>query len=407
MAESTPYLLPNTQGRYVTVPVTNTSGEVYRINDDGTRTIYADYAIVNGKINPPKASTFASEEFKNNLAQNPQGYNSTISNSIVQASGGTTQTPAPNPDQQGGSTPIAPTPTTANVSGIMRYPLTMDDGQDKIKFVPLELIKSTFTSGQSIEVKSPSYKALGENIFIGIQGSITDANGVTWGSGELNVIQKNLVNASLKAMENGVAGVNEALENFQNSLYGTGGQLSNALKGLGQLYLAEQAVGVGGLLSRTTGQVLNPNLELLFQGPTLRTFQFQFKMSPRNKSEADAVKRIIKTFKRRMAVKKESTGLFLKAPNVFQIQYLKGESEVHRSLPLIKVCALLNFSVDYTPNGSYMTFDGGENGDPEASMVTYVLSMAFQEIEPIYDTDYDTFNYGEGLDTVPNHPIGA
>jgi hypothetical protein len=407
MAESTPYLLPNTQGRYVTVPVTNISGEVYRINDDGTRTIYADYFVENGNT-VLEASTFASQEFQRNVAEGSQGYRQTIGNSIIQASGTTPQQiAAPNPAQQGGSTPITPTQTAVSSGGMMRYPLTMDDGQDKIKFTPLELIKSTFTSGQSIEIKSPSYKALNENIFIGIQGSITDSNGVTWGAGELNVIQKNLVNASLNAMKNGAAGVNQALEEFQSSLYQSGGELSNNLLGLGQLYLAEQAVGVGGLLSRTTGQVLNPNLELLFQGPTLRTFQFQFKMSPRNKNEADTVKRIIKTFKKRMAVKKESTGLFLKAPNVFQIQYLKGESDIHKSLPLIKVCALLNFSVDYTPNGSYMTFGDGQNGDPEASMVTYVLSMAFQEIEPIYDADYDTFNYGTGLQTVPNHPIGA
>ena len=73
MAESTPYLLPNTQGRYVTVPVTNTSGEVYRINDDGTRTIYADYFVENGNT-ILESSTFASEEFNRNLAQNSQGY---------------------------------------------------------------------------------------------------------------------------------------------------------------------------------------------------------------------------------------------------------------------------------------------------------------------------------------------
>ena len=405
MAESTPYLLPNTQGRYVTVSVTNTSGEVYRINDDGTRTIYADYFVENGNT-ILEASSFASEEFNNNLAQNSQGYRSTIGNSVIQATGGSTQSPAPNSDQQGGSTPIAPTPAAVSSGGVMRYPLSMEDGQDKIKFTPLELIKSSFNGGQ-IEIKAPEYKSLDENIFIGIQGSITDSNGVTWGSGEINEIQKNLVNASLNAMKNGIDGVNKELETLERRLAKGKSNLAKDLLGLGQLYLAEQAVGVGGLLSRATGQVLNPNLELLFQGPTLRTFQFQFKMSPRNKEEADTVKKIIKTFKRRMAVKKESPGLFLKAPNVFKIQYLKGMN-VHKSVNLIKVCALLNFSVDYTPNGTYMTFGGGENGDDEASMVTYVLSMAFQEIEPIYESDYDTFNYGIQNDTsISNHPIGA
>lgn len=401
MAESTPYLLPNTQGRYVTVTVTNTSGEVYRINDDGTRTIYADYFVENGNT-ILEASAFASEEFNRNLAQNSQGYRSTIGNSIIQASGGPTQTAAPNPDSQGGSTPITPTPAASTSSGTMRYPLSMEDGQDKIKFSPLELIK---TQLDSVSLTSPTYKRItGEDIFIGIQGSITDQNTVTWGSGELNELQKDLVNTSLNVMKKGGKGVEEAISEAQTTL--TDEKQIGKLKGLGQLYFAEQATGVGGLLSRATGSVLNPNLELLFQAPTLRTFQFQFKMSPRNKGEADTVKRIIRTFKRRMAAKKDADGLFLKAPNVFKIQYLKAMS-LHQSINLIKVCALLNFAVDYTPNGTYMTFGGGENGDEESSMVTYNLSMSFQEIEPIYESDYTgEFKYGDG-EIVKTHPIGA
>jgi hypothetical protein len=203
-------------------------------------------------------------------------------------------------------------------------------------------------------------------------------------------------------MQGGMDFVNKKLEQFQKNINNQGS--ISKLKGLGQLYLAEQATGTAGLQSRITGSVLNPNLELLFQGPELRTFQFQFKMSPRSKDEADIVKKIIKEFKRNMAVKNE--GLFLKAPNVFKIQYLKG-MEVHQSINLIKVCALLNFAVDYTPNGSYMTFGGGENGDPEASMVTYNLSMTFQEIEPIYQNDYTKFDYGDGEQTIDNHQIGA
>jgi len=404
MAESTPYLLPNTQGRYVTVPVTNTSGEVYRINDDGTRTIYADYFVENGNT-VLEASTFASQEFQRNVAEGSQGYRQTIGNSIIQASGTTPQQiAAPNPDQQGGSTPVNPSPTgTTTSSSMLKYPLKIDDTQDKIKFVPLELIK---TSLSEVSLVAPKYtKPLGEDttIFIGIQGSITDQNTVTWGAGELNELQKDLVNTSLNIMNKGGKGIEEGIAKAQEGLSST--ETVGKLKGLGQLYFAEQATGVGGLLSRATGSVLNPNLELLFQAPTLRTFQFQFKMSPRNKNEADEVKKIIRTFKRRMAAKRGEGGLFLKAPNVFKIQYLKGSS-VHQSINLIKVCALLNFAVDYTPNGSYMTFGDGENGDTEASMVTYNLSMSFQEIEPIYDTDYTKFEYGDG-EIISEHKIGA
>ena len=404
MAESTPYLLPNTQGRYVTSG-TATNGSVFRLNDDGTRDLYADYFVEPNGTTTIVASEFASSEFNNNLAQNSQGYRSTIGNSVIQATGGSTQSSAPNPDQQGGSTPIAPTPTPgAAPAGILRYPLSIEDGQDKIQFSPLELIK---TQLNNISLTSPTYKPIeNETIFIGIQGSITDQNSVTWGSGELNELQKDLVNTSLNIMKTGGKGVEEAISEAQSLL--TDDKQVGKLKGLGQLYFAEQAMGVGGLLSRASGSVLNPNLELLFQAPTLRTFQFQFKMSPRNKEEADTVKKIIRTFKRRMAAKKDNDGLFLKAPNVFKIKYLKGMN-IHKSINLIKVCALLNFAVDYTPNGTYMTFGGGENGDEEASMVTYNLAMTFQEIEPIYESDYTKdFEYGDGEKIkVSDNKIGA
>ena len=49
----------------------------------------------------------------------------------------------------------------------------------------------------------------------------------------------------------------------------------------------------------------------------------------------------------------------------------------------IKPCALTGFSVNYTPEGSYMTYaDGG-------SMTGYDLSLTFKEIEPIYRDDQE------------------
>jgi hypothetical protein len=162
-------------------------------------------------------------------------------------------------------------------------------------------------------------------------------------------------------------------------------------------YLAGQAASLNNVLARTDNVVLNPNLELLFQGPQLRPFSFQFKMSARSKPEANEIKSIIKYFKYHMAVRKE-TGLFLRAPHVFTIRYLKGEIDNHPGINLIsptndtKACALTNCSVDYTPLGSYATYEDG-------TMAAYTLSLQFQEITPIYDTDY-----AEG--PAASHPIG-
>ena len=49
----------------------------------------------------------------------------------------------------------------------------------------------------------------------------------------------------------------------------------------------------------------------------------------------------------------------------------------------IKACALTSLNVNYTPDGSYMTYE--TNG----SMVGYDLQMSFQEIEPVFNDDQD------------------
>ena len=74
-------------------------------------------------------------------------------------------------------------------------------------------------------------------------------------------------------------------------------------------YFAGQAVGAN-VFTRATGTVVNPNLELLFSGPRLRTFQFNFTLTPRSEEEATMVRKIIKFFKRTSAPSLSSSGLF-------------------------------------------------------------------------------------------------
>jgi hypothetical protein len=285
-------------------------------------------------------------------------------------------------------------------SGIFSYPVNMDSKQDRIGFAVLQYPKQSLSDVGNFpldSLKSPSGKisdyipvASEPVVYLPIQSGISDTNAVEWGGAELNAIQKYFATLSLNVMNKGGAAVETALGDAMNTIYSNKGQIFGNLVGAGKLALAEQATGAQGLLSRVTGNVLNPNLELLFRGPTLRPFQFQFKLSPRTKQEADRVKEIIKFFKKNMAVQK-NTDLFLRAPYVFGIEYQKGTvNDPHPSIGKIKPCALQAFNVDYTPLGSYMTFD-----DEEGTMVSYNLSMQFQEIVPITSADYDD-----------NHSIG-
>ena len=88
-----------------------------------------------------------------------------------------------------------------------------------------------------------------------------------------------------------------------------------------------------------------------------------------------------------MSVKTSTSNVFLKSPFVFDIKYVTydndGTDTLHPSISRIKTCALLSCDVDYTPDGSYMTFNDGTR-----TMTSYGLSLRFSELEPIYSTHY-------------------
>ncbi len=278
----------------------------------------------------------------------------------------------------------------------IKYPKEMTEEQDKIKFTAVEITKGNFGGeGLNFEFGSITYTPKAGSVMLAIQAPISDQNSVDWGPDSVNALDAALFNKSLGLMTS---------QTFDEA----GKQLSSAANSLMdimktnqsriQRYLAGQAASINNVLSRTDGAILNPNLELLFQGPQLRPFTFSFKMSARRKEEADDIKKIIKYFKYFMAVRKEKNNIFLRAPYVFAIEYLHKNS-THPGMNLIssrdkngnikKACALTNCSVDYTPLGSYATYADG-------TMVSYTLSLQFQEITPVYDTDYNDYP----------HPIG-
>ena len=126
-------------------------------------------------------------------------------------------------------------------------------------------------------------------------------------------------------------------------------------------------------------------MELLFNGVTLRSFNFTFDLAPRDEPESLIIKKIIRVFKKYMAAKTTSAnsgnGLFIASPDVFQLTYKKGNTD-HPFLHTFKPMALLNASVNYTGSGVYATY---RDGTP----VHMQLSLSFQELNPIYNEDYD------------------
>ena len=265
--------------------------------------------------------------------------------------------------------------------------------QDRIRFTMRRSEGSDidFNLGARQRFKRKRGQPISGSVTLPMQPGITDANAVDWNPQQLNAVQAFGAGASLRLMNSGNVG--EMFTRGGQILKNVAAELTDPQKGREynaalKVYLAQQAVGVQGLLSRTQGAVLNPNMELLFNAPALRPFTFNFVLSPRDESEAKQVKQIIRFFKQGMSVKTSNT-IFLKAPHVFDVRYQtfdKSGNEIqdHPSLNRIKTCALTGFNVDYTPSGSYMTFN-----DEERTMTQYAVQMNFTELNPIYEDDYN------------------
>ena len=230
------------------------------------------------------------------------------------------------------------------------------------------------------------------HITLPIPDGVSDMNKVSFGDGNLNPVQALLADDVTSAlMGEKVTGVsfNEELKKTFESTKKFKGEVKEAIGG----FFSAKTLGMDKdeLIARTQGRIFNNNLELLFKGPTLRTFNFRFKMSPRDESEIRQVMKIIKAFKQSSAVQKSKNGIFMVTPNTYKLEFKKGGrglgNKNHMFLPKVKECALLQIAVDYMPEGSYMTY---ENEDPslEGSMVTYVMTLSFQELEPLFNDDY-------------------
>ncbi len=261
------------------------------------------------------------------------------------------------------------------------YPTTLrssDQDRVRISVLKYEPKKLGGRSGLGFAGRSAALGRSVGDVTLPIPGGISDKNATEWGQGKMSALDIAKSDAVKSFLTDGAGATAESIQESLTAAGQAGGDVTTAMANI----FTQQLTGTTDLLSRTEGAVMNPNMELLFRSPALRPFSFTWRLSPRDRGESMTIMRIIRMFKQSMAPKKTTAQLFLKAPNTYKIQYLSGSSD-HKFLPKIKECALNDFSVNYTPDGNYMTYDN-------SSMLAYEISFSFTEIEPIYNNDMDS-----------------
>ena len=258
--------------------------------------------------------------------------------------------------------------------------------------------------------------------------SIKDMNQVDWGSGAMSGLAASVMGPAINALLGGGsrAGVDAAIDetgakNFAAQILaytrgtreGIADSVSQLMKGLGdknfRRYEMVNAIaqGVAALginievdqaITRVSGAVRNPNLELLFKSPTLRNFSFTIRLTPRSSDESKRIRMIIRALKQHSAAKvnpqlfkgntsSDGSNFLLGSPDVFKLRYIKAKTQKDiKGLNKFKTCALNSISVDYTGEvGRFAAYE--EDSQP----VTTIISLSFTELTPIYDVDYHEF----------------
>lgn len=211
---------------------------------------------------------------------------------------------------------------------------------------------------------------------------------------------KNLTNSAVGALRSAgasgfdkIKGAGDALQSAIGSLPYMGGArvIREFVQATGGDSLSND--DVFGLIS---GAILNPNTELLFSGVDMRNFQLNFKLVPRNAQEAAQVNAIVAHFKKASLPDRVPEKIFgsdesikrnfIGVPKLVRVSFMSGSSE-HKQLPKFKMCAITQVDVNYTPDGVYATYKGGQP-------VAMNLSIGFQETKICFSDELDASGVG-------------
>lgn len=280
--------------------------------------------------------------------------------------------------------------------------------------------KSALSAGLQ---QSSNLEELLGTVYLPMPNSISDLNSVSWGRDDMNNLAAAATANTLGSIPGTAAaaatgsllgvGADKAIVAKQLMTLIRSGAVSPELESLIGASTASKLLKLGGygvetesILARGAGVVPNSNLEFLFESPTLRTFNFTYRLSPRSSEEAKVVRRILRFFKQGMAARKVSgksgqASFLLGTPNVFKLEFRTANNTGIDALNKFKTCALTSFRCDYSPDGFWSAYDEGQP-------ITTSMTMSFNELEPIYDTDYqsDIFTGRDDLTSISNNMVG-
>lgn len=145
--------------------------------------------------------------------------------------------------------------------------------------------------------------------------------------------------------------------------------------------VAGNLVGITGPMfqSLASGEISNPNIELLYNGPTLRSYSMNWTFAPKSAEEAENVYEIFRVMKQAHLPSKN--GGMLKVPHIFDMEVRLGEGS-NKYYQKFFSSALEAISIKQDSSGSHITLP---NGAPVISQ----MSCVFKEIRVTTAEDFE------------------
>ena len=218
--------------------------------------------------------------------------------------------------------------------------------------------------------------AMGNAVAGGVAGAMVDMSGLTGTASGISAEEIRMQDAAREAIQTGDYSTAREL------MAGGSGIFSQSISKVSGFLLGTE-LDTDTFLARTGGRVLNPNAEMLFQGPVIRDFTFSFVMIARSEKEGREIRKIIRFLKLGMAPKFQNN-TFIANPDVFLLEYKNGLREndildtVNRFNP--GGLALTTMNVDYAPNGYWSAYE-------DSQPVAVKMDLNFTELRPLYQGD--------------------
>jgi hypothetical protein len=187
------------------------------------------------------------------------------------------------------------------------------------------------------------------------------------------------------------AGVAAAITEMQNGgkLGDVGSAAAMAAAAAKLKDIAKGRVGDLGTLGAflTLGAVVNPILEVIYQSPQFRTFQYDFVFYPRDEREAVEVQKIISSLQYHQAPEFDqgSAGSLLIPPSEFDIGFYYAGKK-NENIPQTGNCVLKSIQVNYAPNGFSAYEVPGQNATRGGTGMPVAIQMSLQFQETSYLT---------------------